>query len=50
MKYGILEFKNGDVYSGEFSESMSHGGGKMTYSNGDLYSGEFQNGMRHGSG
>ena len=46
-----MTFKElGDVYSGEFEDSMFHGGGKFTYANGDEYSGEFENGKKNGSG
>ena len=41
---------NGDEYSGEFKNSLFHGGGKIAYKNGDVYSGEFENGAKHGSG
>ena len=43
-----MNFKNGDVYSGEYKDSMFHGGGKMMYQNGDEYSGEFEKGGKHG--
>ena len=50
MKVGIMTCANGDEYSGEFMNSLFHGGGKITYKNGDTYSGEFENGVKHGSG
>ena len=50
MRCGIMTFKSGDVYSGEFKDSLFHGAGKMTYANGDEYSGEYQEGLREGSG
>ena len=50
MKCGIMNFKNGDVYSGEFENSMFHGGGKIVYKNGDEYAGEFEFNAKHGAG
>jgi len=46
----MMTFKSGDLYSGEFCESVFHGSGKITYANGDMYSGEFKDGTKHGSG
>lgn len=46
-----MTFKeSGDVYSGEFENSLFHGSGRLIYANGDEYAGEFANGQKHGAG
>jgi hypothetical protein len=49
---GTLNFKNGDVYEGEFKNSKPHGQGKMTFNNKDgrIYTGEWMKGKFHGKG
>ncbi len=46
----VIEFKNGAVYNGEFSEGLFEGRGKMAYSDGHIYKGGWKRGKRHGQG
>ena len=47
---GSLSFRNGDLYSGGFSNGKLSGVGKYRYSNGDNYHGEFSQGKKDGRG
>jgi len=47
---GILTYKNGSVYEGEWYSGMKCGKGKMTYSSGNYYEGEWDNNKRNGMG
>lgn len=48
--YGKYEFKNGDIYIGEWKSKIIHGKGKYITSNGDFYQGYFVKGRKHGDG
>ena len=47
---GIIEFSNGCVYEGSFSNNQLCGQGTMQYANGMTYKGEWKFGKRHGQG
>lgn len=47
---GILTFKNGDVYKGDFEEDEMEGYGEYKSVNGEKYIGEFKKGKRNGRG
>ena len=47
---GVLKFKNGDVYDGEFKDNNIYGKGKFTKKNGDVYKGDFKYGVINGKG
>ena len=48
---GLMRFKNGDVYEGEFLNNLMHGEGSYTYAkSNDIYSGSFYAGKKHGRG
>ena len=44
------EFKNGDVYEGEYKDGKFHGQGKYTSSKGWVYEGQFTDGQMTGKG
>lgn len=48
--YGTYNYKNGDVYQGQFFEGRPKGLGRVDYKNGDVYIGGFENDMPHGKG
>lgn len=47
---GVLVYRNGDVYEGNFNDNYPEGNGKITYKNGNIYEGEFRKGKRNGYG
>lgn len=47
---GVIEFENGAVYDGAFSDGLFCGQGKLTYPNGNIYTGDWQASTRHGQG
>ena len=48
--FGIIYYKNGDIYEGEFKNNMYDGIGVYYFKNGDRYKGEFKDGMCNGIG
>jgi len=46
--FGIINYNNGDVYIGQFSDGKREGYGKYIVSNGDIYQGEFKNDTSNG--
>jgi len=44
------EYKNGDLFVGEYKDGHRHGQGTYTYSKGDKYVGEYKNNNQHGQG
>jgi hypothetical protein len=55
MVKGTIEFKNGNVYVGQFKtndtgQDQAWGRGKWTFKNGDYYEGQLKCGMFHGKG
>lgn len=50
MLRGILTFRNGDIYNGQFQNNRVNGYGTMTRPSGEKYSGDLVNGRRHGYG
>ena len=48
--FGIIYYKNGDIYEGEFKNNKLDGIGIYYYKNGDRYEGEFKDGMCNGIG
>lgn len=47
---GRQRYRNGDEFSGHFSNDLPHGRGELAYSNGDRYVGDFVEGLKHGRG
>ena len=47
---GVLSFKDGVKYSGEFSNGFFHGYGVLIYHDGTTYEGSLQLGKFHGYG
>lgn len=47
---GVLKFKNGDIYCGEFIDDKKCGNGTLKYANGDIYGGEFVGNEKQGYG
>lgn len=47
---GIMYFKNGDTYEGEFKRGIPNGFGKFYFKNGDIHIGDFVNNKFHGYG
>jgi len=47
---GIVEYKNGNRYEGEFTNGMLHGNGTFYWTNGVTYTGTFQHNQITGSG
>lgn len=47
---GVLWFRDGSFYYGQFEENKMKGPGNLRYANGDEYSGSFANGVPHGWG
>ena len=47
---GVLKYKNGDEYQGEWVDDERKGKGTMIYNNGDQYQGQWENNMRNGKG
>ena len=47
---GLLFFKNGDVYEGNFLKGEFEGEGKIFYKNRSIFEGHFKNGLKEGHG
>lgn len=47
---GRMEYKNGDVYDGNWKDGKRQGNGFIEYASGGDYDGEWLNGKRHGEG
>ena len=47
---GIMKYKNGDIYEGEWKKDFREGKGIMKYKIGDIYEGEWKNDLRGGKG
>jgi len=43
-------YLNGDVYNGDFFNTLRHGQGRCIYKNGTIYTGEWNNDQYHGNG
>lgn len=43
---GVINFSNGDVYSGELEDGRMHGNGTMKYTDGTTYSGQWEDGQK----
>ena len=43
-------FEDGSLYTGQLSDSVFNGNGKMIYSDNTIYNGEWKNGMWDGKG
>jgi hypothetical protein len=39
-----LNYKNGNIYKGEFKNGKEHGKGVLTFENGNTFEGTFENG------
>ena len=48
--FGVMTYKNGEVYEGEWKNDVRSGKGKMTYKNGDVYEGEWEYDSARGQG
>lgn len=47
---GLMIYKNGDRYDGNWLEGAYHGKGKLTLASGETFTGEFKFGKRSGKG
>ena len=47
---GIMNYHNGDSYSGEWKNDMKNGNGRMSYFNVDFYNGYWKNDKKEGKG
>jgi len=47
---GVLSFKNGDKYVGQWHADKKHGQGTYIYADGEKYVGQWENGNMHGEG
>lgn len=47
--FGIIRFKNGDEFRGNFVHGLAHGSGTTEYKNGDEVSCDYVNGVPHGT-
>lgn len=47
---GIVEYKNGERYEGDFENDLRNGKGEYAYLDGSHYSGEFRNDQKEGKG
>lgn len=47
---GIMKYRTGDLYEGEWLDDCMHGQGIMVYTNGEKYRGEWNENKRHGIG
>lgn len=45
-----MEYKNGDVYEGEWQEDRRHGPGTNFFANGDIFVGQYVLDQREGLG
>jgi len=48
--YGMIYFKNGDIYEGEIKNNNADGIGVIYFKNGDRYEGELKDGKSNGIG
>jgi hypothetical protein len=48
--HGVLKYRNGSVYEGDWEKGMKCGQGKMTYNSGNFYDGTWKNNKRNGEG
>jgi hypothetical protein len=47
---GIMKYRTGDMYEGEWVDDCMHGQGIMVYTNGEKYRGQWEGNKRHGIG
>ena len=47
---GIMKYKNGRTYDGEWRDGVRCGYGHENYSNGNTYNGNYKDGKAHGKG
>ena len=47
---GIINYDNGDIYTGQIKNFKKHGFGELSFANGDRYIGDFQAGDITGQG
>ena len=47
---GTLRYKDGSIYTGEFTNGQAEGNGSCKYANGDFYEGGWKNHAPHGKG
>ena len=45
---GLMKYKSGRVYEGDWVNDLRHGRGFEKYQNGNLYQGSFDTGKAHG--
>ena len=50
LEIAKCEWKNGDIYEGEFKDGKFNGNGTYKYKNGNIYEGEFKNVYFYGKG
>ena len=50
MGTGIMKYKSGAVYIGEWWNGEMNGEGTLIWSDGSVYTGQFKHGMYHGNG
>lgn len=48
--HGVLHYRSGNVYTGEWRDGAAHGFGEKRYRNGDIYRGLWREGKRSGRG
>ena len=48
--FGVLCYRNGEKYEGNWQADTAHGKGTLTYAGGDKYVGEWAEGKKHGVG
>ena len=48
MATGVMTYKNGDEYAGDFIDDLYDGYSLMKYANGDTFCGDFLKGKRFG--
>ena len=48
--FGVMKYRDGSSYNGQWEVGKRHGNGIMHYKNGDIYEGEWANDKRHGYG
>lgn len=47
---GVMTYRNGDVYEGEWVSNRRNGNGTMRYASGERYQGQWKDDERHGTG
>jgi len=47
---GVLTYKDGRTYDGDFIADKREGNGYLTWANGNWYKGEFRQNAQHGKG